>query len=579
MAGFILASTTAYDRATLDRLDATQQSAGFRKSLDRTIAGWRLMVYAPLSDAPAHVYERADGTVLACAGYLIYRGESGAAALGRMLADEDAGTISAADIYGHYALVRGDRDGWRLQNDMLGGFKIYHDASRRIFSNMFLSVFEALPDADIDPQGFYEYLWLGVSNGTRTFIAGLRSLPPYVALMIGPAGIAQRHRAPPDWMAPDMAGCSMDELVVHYGGQMMAVMGALAGQFGDRINTALSGGFDSRLILAALLAHGVRPRLFSYGRARDHDRRVAERTARAMGLALEAIDKSQLPKLSPAAYDAHIARNLVVFDGWKPTGIFDNGSDFDDRIHRLAQVGAIINGSGGECLRNFFYLPDRRYSLEDLVSTFYSTHAPWACTDAFDEAAYRAALTAQLGRDLDLPAGCPLPRTAVELAYPLFRVRYWSARDMAVNQRFGWAYYPFLQPQLIAGTPTIPLRFKTHGRLEARIIRALSPRLAVQPSDYGFAFDAPVPWRYRAKMLFTYLRPPWARRYSYRVRYALPRPRPYYLKAPYLGRFVDPALPAVSTFVHPRRLHDEDAFNRAATVEYLLAWHKARRRG
>lgn len=576
MAGFILASVAAFDPGRIDRLDATQRAAGFQKCTDVTHAGWRLIVYQPLCDAPAAVHARADGVLMACAGYLIYRGASGEAALRAMSRDQEQGTVDEAKLFGHYALICRAPGGWRLEGDALGGFKIYHDVQRRIFSNMFLSVFEAQHSVSIDVQGFYEYLWQGVVNGPHSFIGEVRSLGPQIRLSLKADGVHEQHVSPPDWLRPDMSGYGLDELVLHCGGRMMDAMGALVGQFGGRLNTALSGGFDSRLILAALLAHGARPHLFSYGRQRDHDRRVAARTAHALGLDLEGIDKSQVPFLTPGAYRDHLARSLVVFDGWKPTGIFDNGSDMHDRIHRLTGMGAIINGSGGECLRNFFYLPDGRYTLDQLVSTFYSTYAPAACTDAFDERAYRGALVRQLSIDLGAPADRPLPRSMIELAYPLFRLRYWSSRDMAVNQRFGWAYYPFLQPQMIAGTATIPLRFKTHGRLEARMIRALNSRLAAQTSDYGFSFDRPVPGRYRVKMLATYLRPTSMRRYSYRLRYALPRRRPYYLRADYLGAFIDPSLPHVSALVHPGRLHDEDAFNRAATVEYLLAWHRDR---
>lgn len=577
MAGFILASTAALDAKRLACLDRTQQQAGFQKQFDRSAHGWRLLVYAPLQPAPACVHQRADGAVLACAGHLIYRGQSGEAALATMLSDQDRDAVDAEELFGHYALLRGDGKGWRLDGDALGGFKIYHDTGQTIYSNMFLSVFEAMPDPCVDVQGFYEYLWQGVVNGPGSFIAGLRSVPPQRRLFFDEQGVREQVLPAPNWLAPDLSACSMDELVMHCGRQFMRAMGALATQFGDRLNTALSGGFDSRLILAALLAQQVRPKLFSYGRQRDQDRRVAVRTAKALGLELKAIDKSQVPRLSVEAYERHMARNLVVFDGWKPTGIFDNGSDLEDRLQRLQGVGAIINGSGGECLRNFFYLPDRSYALDDLVSTFYATYAPAACTSEWDEHSYRAALIAQMRRDLGVTAEGKLPRALIELAYPLFRVRYWSSRDMAVNQRFGWAYYPFLQPQIFAGTATIALRFKTHGRLEARMIRALSPRLAAQASDYGFSFDQPVPWRYRAKMLLTYLRPPALRRYAYRIRYALPRRRPYYLKADYLSRFIDPAMPHVSQWVRPDKLHDEDAFNRAATVEYLLTWHRTRR--
>ena len=55
---------------------------------------------------------------------------------------------------------------------------------------------------------------------------------------------------------------------------------AVAKIFGNRVTSALSGGYDSRLILAMLRRHGVAPHLFVYGNAGDQDVRLATAIAR-----------------------------------------------------------------------------------------------------------------------------------------------------------------------------------------------------------------------------------------------------------------------------------------------------------
>ena len=52
---------------------------------------------------------------------------------------------------------------------------------------------------------------------------------------------------------------------------------AVAKNFGDRVTCALSGGYDSRLILAMLRRHGVRPRVYVYGPRGDKDVALARR--------------------------------------------------------------------------------------------------------------------------------------------------------------------------------------------------------------------------------------------------------------------------------------------------------------
>ena len=72
------------------------------------------------------------------------------------------------------------------------------------------------------------------------------------------------------------------------------VFDSIVGSAGDRIDTAISGGYDSRLILALLRARGVRPRLHVYGSDADSDVRIARQICAGEGLTLEHIDKSRL---------------------------------------------------------------------------------------------------------------------------------------------------------------------------------------------------------------------------------------------------------------------------------------------
>ena len=65
----------------------------------------------------------------------------------------------------------------------------------------------------------------------------------------------------------------------------------LSSAFGDRISTALSGGYDSRLMLALLRACGVAPYVYVYGYEDDCDVQVARSIAAGEGFALVHTDK------------------------------------------------------------------------------------------------------------------------------------------------------------------------------------------------------------------------------------------------------------------------------------------------
>jgi asparagine synthase (glutamine-hydrolysing) len=261
--------------------------------------------------------------------------------------------------------------------------------------------------------------------------------------------------------------------------------------------------------------------------------------------------------------------DFVLFDAWRVDGIFDDGSDALDRRKRHDRGRIPLNGSLGEIYRNFFYIPDRSLSLKGVVDSFFSGYAPSACTDRFSAPGYAAGLIRAfqdaLGSDDER-----VSRSEIERLYPLIRGRDWTGRDVTLNLRFGRMFFPFMQAQLIDGTAEIPVRFKNYGLFEARLIERLAPSIARYPSAYGHCFCEPPPLPYRAKTWLTLFRPSSLRRYSYRLRFANPRPRPSYLGREYLGRLMDCSMPYMRRYFHLDHLHDPNVFNRVATMEYIF---------
>ena len=70
----------------------------------------------------------------------------------------------------------------------------------------------------------------------------------------------------------------------------------------------------------------------------------------------------------------------------------------------------------------------------------------------------------------------------------------------------------------------------------------------------------------------TLLRPPFVRRYTYRMRTRLSRggPAPYFLKPQYMGKVIDQDFPFMSRFFRVREVKDAWQYNRLCTLEYLF---------
>ena len=115
------------------------------------------------------------------------------------------------------------------------------------------------------------------------------------------------------------------------------------------------------------------------------------------------------------------------------------------------------------------------------------------------------------------------------------------------------------------------MKYKNFGRLEAEMVRQTDPELAAFPSAYGHDFSGPPSARHVRKERLTYLRPPWIRRYSFRIQQRLYTPtRPFYLSKTYLKTVLDIRFPIMDGFVDTGMIRDPEQVRRLATLEYFF---------
>ena len=462
---------------------------------------------------------RGSGAVLqqgnrfaAYVGSVHWQGLTGVALLTRLLAEfERPEDMPLMDFSGAFAMLFGGASGVHLFVDAVGVQKIYHSEERKVFSTSFLVCRSMLTRARAHRQRAQEYVLLGGSHGLETAVEGVRVLDPTCNLELHGMKSRLLH-CPERWRAP-CAFKSPNQAVDGLASRLAADFRAMVQAFGGNIGMALSGGFDSRLLLAALDHIGIEPTLFVYGGSGDEDVKVARRVAASMKLPINIVDKGTVNDLQAPLDDNSLARSISFLDGLPTDGAFDRGAD---RITRLEQVhgGRLnLNGGGGEILRNFFYLPDRRYTAADVVSAFYSNWLPQAIASNEEVRTFKRGMVASILASLGL-AGLgadavdrPLPRTDVELIYSLLRLRFWMGRNNTVAARHGAFLTPLVQPRLIQLAAALPMQWKDFGQLEAKIIHHLSPRVAATVSNYGFNFTSGPGLKHRLALRATMHRP------------------------------------------------------------------------
>lgn len=506
-------------------------------------------------------------------GALHWNGLTGTAALRRLMAHEGSiESLPVAAISGSFVALLGRPDGVWLFNDALGILKSYEVAGGAVISTSQLVCRATIETPTVDRFAAQEYILFGGNHGSRTPIDGIRVVDPTAARdLIG--GRSVQIHAPAQFSLharPASVATAVEAVCEAIASEFRGVAAA----FGSNIGMALSGGFDSRLLLAALDHVGVQPHLFVYGRPADEDVVVAKAVARGLGMPIETIDKSALDAERAPLSTSLLASNLRFFDGTPGDGIFDRGSDRATRLKQIEGGRLNLNGGGGEILRNFFYLPDRPYSAADLFAAFYSGWFDDVFLDRDERVALAENMQDAILEALGIDHGSkksrtqPLRRIEVELVYGLVRLRYWMGRNNAIAARHGAFMTPLVTPVLVTLAAAIPIAWKEYGRLEAQVIAALSPRVAAGLSAYGFAFNEGPPWSYRLRASMNLHRPLALRRRSLSLQRRLGRIQPVTAPQEWIDALGE--LPRTD-LLNPHAFSHADQMNRLLTLQAMLS--------
>jgi hypothetical protein len=479
MGGFIILHTGAgEDRTTVQAAVAnTFARMGFPAPVLIQGPNYILTLFPKRQANKPALQQFENGDFAFTCGTLIYDNKVGGAAAAAFHRDYKGSPEPRSRALGHYAVILRKDGVTQIIPDSFGGFHVFYDAAKRIASSSFFAVASVLDRVTLGRQSACEYIVNGVISGNATMFQEISVAPLNATIAVrGHSFEIVRHPvAVPTIVSADGFGPTVErsmELLDRY-------FAAIRANFGDRVTCALSGGYDSRLILAFLRRHGVRPSVYVYGPRGDKDVAIARMIARGEGFALEVVDKDQRRTVGANEFGAVAHANFLSCDGYSWDGIFDNGAERDERARRASGNAIVLNGGGGEIWRNFFFLLNRTYRPREILWSFYSQFDPETCTAAFDEETYFRELETKLAALIGEQR--LLARPLVEWLYHSFRCRAWDGRVNTIYNNYGYVALTFLERPLTELASAIPFGLKNHGAYEADLIRRADPRLEAYP--------------------------------------------------------------------------------------------------
>ena len=556
--GDLLIHRSDLPNPTVTRMLSVLNNQGATSCREFSVPGYKLHAVAGKNAQP-DIIERTDGSFVIVTGTLFYHGSHGSKAAEHLLDHLTGGEVDEHEMHGSFVVAAWGSGKLTVFTDWLGNVCLYQNPSETVWSTSFLATSASRSNLTINTQAFYEYVFQGTTYGRHTLFNEVERVDcsKYHELLSKTftprPNLSRRVEANDDGLIENVRR-SIEALNPFFD--------AIHQAFGSRIDTALSGGFDSRLILAFLRVRGITPKLHVYGRESDLDVQIARQISQGEGFKLAHVDKSHLVTYGLGEeVKATVLENFFCFDGYPTDGIFDSGQDLYTRRSRMDDGFLLLNGGGGEIFRNFFYLPDRSFSPRQLLWTFYSQYDPKVCSGIFDEKDYTTRLMQKFTEEIGA-SDEKLNRTEVEKVYSTFRCRYWMSRNTSINNRIGNAVTPLIGYTSAATALTIPMRFKSNGFLEAAMINQLDPALARYSSTYGFSFSEGPGLKARIKGKLNELKPPIVRKLSFRLRHRLQEKT---------------ALSSLLEMADPRGVWKESAVSKLVDIDLMRNMEQARR--
>lgn len=577
MAGLFLVRTDDPDFCSAAMAQARRQFPlhGFADCAELDLPGWKLLHAPYIQGGPETLLVEGDDLV-AVAGTLTCDGRTGEEALRALLEMPRLERPDWTRLGGQFVALVHRAGRSFLFTDYFGAFQLFHDTDLRLFSTSLLAATDALPRLSFDRQGVYELAFNVAPIGNDTVFEQLKLLGPERVLELGAGGRVLFHQT--DKPLPAIAEHGRADLAVGRSRSLlMAAIRPYVEAFGNNMFCPLSGGLDSRLVLAALRAAGADPRLYVYGDPISTDVRIATRIAAAEGTPIDWFDKQGWRRVPLGDFPAQVAHNFQAYDALPNFGaLFENGAN--DAARTARHQGGALSASGGcgEIYRNFFFLPDRPFSAAAVTRVFFARYKRGDLTRSFDEREFLRALEDKILAAL----GCAgergrLPRTLVEQIYPRVRCRALFGREISLEARCGAYLMPFLDHHVVAEATKLPLREKNAGRFESQLLASIDPVLAGRESAYGHDFLQPPDRRHRFEEWSTRIRPIRLRQRTYALRRRLGPMADEHgglIGRDYIGRVVDLEFPAMRRYFHVDRITDSSLFRRIANLEYLAAY-------
>ena len=348
-----------------------------------------------------------------------------------------------------------------------------------------------LEDFSLDPSGCQEFLYTGILYEDRTFYREVRKLGPATIFRFEEGTLrAEQHY----WQIADITPESLDgqSAAERLWAMLIDAAHKIGKIFADPV-CDLTGGYDSRALVAAFQTAGVHFSTTVSGLPEGRDVILSQSLAKMIGL-----PNIHLEPQGQTKFD-QVKNAFLLTDG--EYDLIEYARIFE--IHRILSqsFNISINGSFGEVARGYWWellFPHagahRPLDSEKLARLRYGAQA---YMDSIFSPEMRLNLVSHLAGVIERTnAGlAKLPNTLqMDHAYLMMRMQRWQGRIASSTNRLWPCLSPFLFRTVLETMLRSSTRIRRRGLLIRRMLNEFQPQIAKFPLEHGYP-AIPVTWR------------------------------------------------------------------------------------
>lgn len=480
------------------------QKKGFGQPITHTFLGWTLYFFEKQVSEASDFLVDENGFILVD-GSVMYKNLNKEAVLWTLLEDYKNNQIDYSELNGHYNIIIGYKEHIVIISDPLGSKHMFCDSHFRIISTSMLACAFAIPEKlHINKTSVLEKMAISIIIAPDTLFEEIYCIDSHIAEKIHSTNLGINFHFGKNTLSNSITfGNNMEkcidtqiESLDRYFQQLKSYSGEL------NIDTGLSAGYDSRLILSMMAKHfpnQIHVHTHSTKGVHNKEKSVAEKLAALLELTCTEINTLPIGEIDNL--EELMKENVYFFDGRSSfvIGGFNQTYTAGYRKQSTESCNLTLTGVGGEVYRNYYHVLKKNKSIAYYLKKY-------IINPKFQEAVGAEKYSEIFSIILD-KVYTRLGINAQDKGHLLFR-RYYSEIMMADGQgvmldaynQVSDCFSPFIAMDILKDAYTDTDLIGFDGEFEAEMIKHINYDMAEITSSYKHNF-VNIPQKYIVKQI------------------------------------------------------------------------------